>query len=51
VLRADGVSDATEVKILRRELGADGKIDKEEVDFLMELRNTAQKKAKRRKWC
>src|SRR4029077_17330419 len=31
---------------LRKELWADGKIDKEEVDFLIDLRNTAQKKAK-----
>jgi uncharacterized tellurite resistance protein B-like protein len=46
VLLADGVIDDTEVKILRRELWDDGKIDKEEVDFLIDLRNTAQKKAK-----
>jgi uncharacterized tellurite resistance protein B-like protein len=47
VLLADGVIDDAEVKILRKELWADGKIDKEEVDFLIELRNAAQKKAKR----
>jgi uncharacterized membrane protein YebE (DUF533 family) len=46
---ADGVIDETEVKILRKELWADGKIDKEEVTFLIELRNTAQKKAKAKK--
>jgi hypothetical protein len=43
---ADGVIDDAEVKILRKELFADGKIDRDEVDFLIELRNTAQKKAK-----
>ena len=42
---ADGVIDDNEVKILRKELYADGKIDREEVDFLIELRNKAQKKA------
>jgi uncharacterized tellurite resistance protein B-like protein len=42
---ADGVIDDNEVKILKKELYADGKIDKEEVDFLIELRNKAQKKA------
>jgi uncharacterized tellurite resistance protein B-like protein len=43
---ADGVIDDAEVRILKKELWADGHIDKEEVDFLIELRNTAQKKAK-----
>jgi hypothetical protein len=43
---ADGVIDDDEVKILKKELLADGKIDKEEREFLIELRNTAQKKAK-----
>jgi hypothetical protein len=43
---ADGVIDEAEVKILRKELFADGKIDREEREFLVELRNTAQKKAK-----
>src|SRR5262245_51627086 len=46
---ADGVIDATEVKIIKKALWADGKIDKEEVEFLIELRNAAQKKAKARK--
>jgi uncharacterized tellurite resistance protein B-like protein len=46
VLLADGVIDDTEVKILRKELWADGKIDKDEVNFLIELRNQAQKKAR-----
>jgi hypothetical protein len=45
-LLADGKIDDTEVKLLRKELYADGKIDKEEVEFLIDLRNTAQKKAK-----
>src|SRR3954470_12259517 len=43
---ADGTIDETEVKILRKELYADGKIDKQELDFLIDLRNQAQKKAK-----
>jgi uncharacterized membrane protein YebE (DUF533 family) len=45
-LLADGVIDDTEVKVLRKELWADGKIDKQEVEFLIDLRNEAQKKAK-----
>jgi hypothetical protein len=43
---ADGRIDNDEVKVLRRELWEDGKIDNEEVKFLIELRNTAQKKAR-----
>jgi hypothetical protein len=43
---ADGEIDEAEVKALRRELWKDGKIDKDEVKFLIELRNAAQKKAK-----
>ena len=42
---ADGVIDEAEVKILKKSLWADGVIDREEVKFLIELRNTAQKKA------
>ena len=45
-LLADGQIDDTEVKVLKKELYADRKIDREEVEFLIELRNTAQKKAK-----
>ena len=45
-LLADGVIDDDEVKALKKELWADRKIDKEEVKFLIELRNSAQKKAK-----
>jgi uncharacterized tellurite resistance protein B-like protein len=44
---ADGKIDDAEVKILRKELFADKKIDDEERDFLIELRNAAQKKAYR----
>ena len=44
---ADGVIDDTEVKILRKELFGDRKSDDEERDFLIELRNAAQKKAYR----
>ena len=46
---ADGVIDDTEVKILKKELWADGKIDQDEVEFLIDLRNLAQKKAKKGK--
>jgi uncharacterized membrane protein YebE (DUF533 family) len=46
---ADGKIDEAEVKILKKELYADGKIDAAEVKFLIELRETAQKKAKTRK--
>jgi uncharacterized tellurite resistance protein B-like protein len=46
VLLADGVIDDNEVKILRKHLYEDGKIDKKEVEFLVDLRNQAQKKLK-----
>ena len=46
---ADGRIDDEEVGILKKELWADGKIDKEEVKFLIDLRNTAQKRASARK--
>ncbi len=46
---ADGKIDDPEVKILQRELWADGKIDAKEIEFLIELRNSAQKKAKSKK--
>jgi hypothetical protein len=46
---ADGKIDEAEVKVLRKELWADGKIDDEEVRFLIDLRNTAQKKARAKK--
>jgi uncharacterized tellurite resistance protein B-like protein len=45
-LLADGKIDDDEVRALRKQLYEDGKIDKKEVDFLIELRNAAQKKAK-----
>lgn len=46
---ADGKIDEAEVKILKKELWADGKIDRDEVEFLIDLRNTAQKKARAQK--
>src|SRR6516165_1995370 len=46
---ADGKIDDAEVRVLQKELWADGKIDAKEVEFLIELRNTAQKKAKAKK--
>jgi hypothetical protein len=45
-LLADGKIDDTEVKILRKELYADGRISTDEFRFLAELRNEAQKKAR-----
>jgi uncharacterized tellurite resistance protein B-like protein len=48
-LVADGQIDDAEVKLLQRVLWEDGKIDSKEVQFLIELRNTAQKKAKAKK--
>lgn len=42
-LLADGKIDDAEAKILQKELYADGVIDREEVDFLIELRNKARK--------
>ena len=45
-LLADGVIDDAEVKVIKKELYADGAIDQKEVEFLIELRNEAQKRAK-----
>jgi uncharacterized tellurite resistance protein B-like protein len=42
---ADGVIDDSEVKALKKALWEDGHIDSDEVKFLIELRNAAQKKA------
>jgi hypothetical protein len=38
---ADGYIDTKETQILRKELFADGKIDKSELEFLSDLRNSA----------
>jgi uncharacterized tellurite resistance protein B-like protein len=43
---ADGKIDQKEVTILRKALYADQKIEKEEMDFLVDLRNAATKKTK-----
>jgi uncharacterized tellurite resistance protein B-like protein len=48
-LLADSKIDDDEVKALRKELWDDGQIDMEEVKFLIDLRNAAQKKAKAKK--
>ncbi len=45
-LLADGILDDAEVKVIKKELFADGKIDRKEVEFLIELRTEAQKRAK-----
>ena len=39
---ADGVIEDHEVETIRRELYADGKIDRDEVEFLVALRNEAR---------
>ena len=49
MILADGSIDDAEVRVLQRELWADGKIDAKEVQFLIDLRNSAQKKAKAKK--
>src|SRR5262249_44381440 len=49
LILADGEIADDEIRILRKELLADGKIDKDEMTYLGELRNTAQKKAKAKK--
>jgi uncharacterized tellurite resistance protein B-like protein len=46
---ADGEIDEAEVRVLQKALWEDGKIDAKEVEFLIELRNSAQKKAKAKK--
>lgn len=46
---ADGKIDEAEVKVLKKELYADGRITTDEFKFLADLRNEAQKKAKARK--
>lgn len=43
---ADGKIDESEVKVIKKALYEDGKIQQKEVEFLIELRGLAQKKAK-----
>lgn len=45
-LLADANIDDAEIKVLKKVLYTDGKIDKQEANFLVELRNAYQKKAK-----
>jgi len=45
---ADGKIDETEVKIIKKALYEDGKIQQKEAEFLIDLRSLAQKKAKGR---
>ncbi len=42
VLLADGTIDAAETRIIKKEILADGKVDSQEVDFLVDLRNSAK---------
>src|SRR5436309_16006020 len=44
-LLADGVIDETEVNVIKKELYINGKIDQKELEFLIDLRTAAQKKA------
>ena len=46
LIAADGKIDATEIKLLKKTLYADGRISHEEVVFLAELRAAMYKKAK-----
>jgi hypothetical protein len=43
---ADGTIDDDEVRILRKAILADNYVDQEEIAFLVDLRNTARRKAK-----
>ncbi len=43
---SDGKIDDNEIKIIKKELYADKKIDQQELRFLTELRNAAQKRLK-----
>jgi hypothetical protein len=43
---ADGKVDETEAKLLRKELWSGGKVDAEGLDFLVELRSAASRRAK-----
>lgn len=45
-LLSNGVIDATKTKVLRKELYAYGKIDQPELQFLIDLRFAAQKRAR-----
>ena len=42
VLLADGTVDAAETKLIKAEIMADGVVDDKEVDFLVDLRNSAK---------
>ena len=42
ILLADGTIDEREVGVLRRELFADGRIDRTELEFLLEVRREAK---------
>ncbi|SRR6266849_6594722 len=46
VVLANGKIDSDEVKILKKELCGDGKVAKDEVNYLVDLRSAYQKKAK-----
>ncbi len=41
VLLADGVIDASETAMLKEEILEDGKVDEQEIEFLVNLRNSA----------
>jgi uncharacterized tellurite resistance protein B-like protein len=42
VILADGTIDASETSLLKSEIFADGIVDQEELDFLVDLRNSAK---------
>jgi hypothetical protein len=45
-LLSDGVIEESEVNVIKKELYANGKIDQKELEFLIDLRSAAHKKAR-----
>jgi hypothetical protein len=45
-LLSDGVIEESEVNVIKKELFANGKIDQKELEFLIDLRSAAHKKAR-----
>jgi uncharacterized membrane protein YebE (DUF533 family) len=45
-LLSDGAIAETEVKVIKKELYTNGKIDQKDLEFLIDLRSAAQKKAR-----
>jgi hypothetical protein len=45
-LLSDGTIEETEVKVIKKELYTNGRIDQKELEFLIDLRSAARKKAR-----